>query len=71
MSTARVIPTRSIAAGRRSLADRLAVAMGLSAGAVGTSGLAQADDADAPRTPHTLLLPETTRSLKAERRSLR
>jgi len=58
MSTARVIPTRSIAAGRRSLADRLAVAMGLSAGAVGTSGLAQADDADAPRTPHTLLLPE-------------
>ena len=32
--------------------------MGLSAGAVGTSGLAQADDADAPRTPHTLLLPE-------------
>ena len=43
---------------RRSLADRLAVAMGLSAGAVGTSGLAQADDADAPRTPHTVLLPE-------------
>ena len=58
MSTARVIPTRSIAAGRRSLADRLALAMGLSAGAVGTSGLAQADDADAPRTPHTVLLPE-------------
>ena len=57
-SPAPFILARSIAARRRSLADRLDVALGLSAGAVGTSGLAHAGDADAPRTPHTLLLPE-------------
>ena len=57
-SPAPFILARYIAARRRSLAERLAVALGLAAGAVGTSGLAQANDADAPRTPHTLLLPE-------------
>ena len=57
-SPAPFTPARSIAARRRSLADRLTLVLGLSAGAVGTSSLAHAGDADAPRTLHTLLLPE-------------
>ena len=41
----------------RTATSRLTSALGLSAGAVGVAELAQADSADAPRTPHTLLLP--------------
>jgi hypothetical protein len=57
-SPAPFILVGSIATRRHSLADRLAFALGLSAGAVGTSFVAQADDVDAPPTLYTLLLPE-------------
>ncbi|MBL6773380.1 MAG: FG-GAP repeat protein [Alphaproteobacteria bacterium] len=57
-SPAHFILARLVANRRRSLADRLALVLGLSAGAVGTSSWAHADDVDALPTPHTLLLPE-------------
>ncbi|RZO31651.1 MAG: hypothetical protein EVA88_01955 [Rhodospirillaceae bacterium] len=58
MRTSMSLRSPFLGARRRLLADRLAVALGLSAGAVGASSLAQAGDVNAPQTPHTLLLPK-------------
>ena len=57
-SPAPFILAGSIATRRHSLADRLAFALGLSAGAVGTSFVAQVGNAEAPRPPHMKMLPE-------------
>lgn len=54
---ASLIPSRG-SSSPRPLANRVATALGLSAGALGMAELAQAADAGAPRTVHTLLLPD-------------